>query len=227
VRRAEEDLAKADSVDVNSPLPPPESAVHYWLSHSNRIPGWLTDSEACQLYTLARDILPERTPIAVELGSWQGKSSVMIAGGLAGKRDARLYCVDPFGTDENPEYQQRYYSPLLSAMDRTLEQAFSDHMRQSGLSSIAEAVRGYSFEIVQTWTIPIDFLFIDANHEYESVNRDFEQWEPFLKIGGIVALHDVSASWPGPTRVRDERFKLPKFDAYSQTDSLAWAIKIA
>ncbi len=176
---------------------------------------------------LARDVLPERTPIAVELGSWQGKSSVMIAGGLARRPGARLYCVDPFGLDENPEYQRLYYTPLLAKMGRTLEQAFSDHIRQSGLSSIVEAVCGYSFEVVQTWTTPIDLLFIDANHEYEAVQRDFEQWEPFVRIGGIVALHDASPAWPGPTRVRDERFQLPKFDTFTQVDSLVWAVKIA
>jgi predicted O-methyltransferase YrrM len=212
---------------VNNPFPPPESPVQHWLWHSNRIPGWLTDSEACQLYTLARDIPPELTPTVVELGSWQGKSSVMIAGGLAGRPGARLYCVDPFGRDENPEYQRLYYDHLVSSMERSLEQAFSDHMRQSGVSSITEAIKGYSFEVVQTWTRPIDFLFIDANHEYEAVQRDFEQWEPFVRIGGIVALHDVSPSWPGPTRVRDERFQLPKFDTFSQVDSLVWAVKTA
>jgi MMP 1-O-methyltransferase len=151
----------------------------------------------------------------------------MIAGGLAGRPGARLYCVDPFGADENPEYQSRYYAPLLSRMDRTLEQAFSDHISQSGLSSIAEAVRGYSFEIVQSWTIPIDLLFIDANHEYESVRRDFEQWESFVRIGGVIALHDASEFWPGPTRVRDEKFQPPKFDTFSQVDSLVWAVKTA
>jgi hypothetical protein len=151
----------------------------------------------------------------------------MIAGGMAGTPGARLYCVDPFGTYENSEYQRLYYDPLLSNMERTLEEAFSDHMHQSGFSSVAQAVRGYSFEIVQTWTIPIDFLFIDANHEYECVQRDFEQWEPFVRVGGIVALHDVSPVWPGPIRVRDESLQPPKFSAFSQVDSLAWAVKTA
>jgi predicted O-methyltransferase YrrM len=201
-----------------------QEPVDHWLCHSHRIQGWLSDAEAHQLYMLAREV-PSGAPTAVELGSWQGKSSVMIAGGLAGRPGGRLFCIDPFGTDENPEYQRLYYDPLLSNMERTQKQAFSDHLEQSGLSPIVQAIRGYSFEIIRTWTLPIDLLFIDANHEYDSVHRDFEQWKPFVRAGGVVALHDASPAWPGPTRVRDENLQPPMFGTFSQVDSLAWAVK--
>lgn len=39
---------------------------------------------------------------------------------------------------------------------------------------------------------PIDFLFIDGDHRYESVRRDFELYTPLVGRGGVVALHDVS-----------------------------------
>jgi predicted O-methyltransferase YrrM len=207
-------------------LGPEEDSVGHWLSYSHRVPGWLTDSEARQLYLLARNITTARMPTAVERGSWLGKSSIMIAGGLAGRPGARLYCVDPFGKDENPEYQRLYYDALLANMDESLEQAFSHHIHQSGLSTGAQAVRGYSFEIVRTWTAPIDLLFIDANHEYDAVHRDFKQWAPFVRVGGVVALHDASPAWPGPLRVRDESMQHPIFDTFSQVDSLAWAVKL-
>jgi methyltransferase family protein len=144
-----------------------EDSADQWLAQARCVPGWLTDAEARQRYRLAHGVALAGTPVAVEIGSWQGKSSVMIAGGLAASPGAQLHCIDPFGIDKNPEYQRLYYTPLLENMDRTLEQAFKEHMLQSGLSSAARPVRGYSFEIVRTWTAPIDFLFIDANHEYE------------------------------------------------------------
>ncbi len=204
-----------------------DCSADHWLRQAQLIPGWLTDAEARQLYALGHGVADHETVNAVEIGSWQGKSSVMIAGGLAQHPDARLHCVDPFGMDENPEYQRLYYTALIENMDRTLEQAFTEHIRQSGLSGVARAVRGYSFDIVRQWTTPIDFLFIDANHEYECVRRDFEQWTPFVTIGGVVALHDAIPSWPGALRVRDENLQPPKFGVFSQVDSLAWAVKIA
>ena len=37
----------------------------------------------------------------------------------------------------------------------------------------------------------IDLLHIDGNHEYESVNKDFENWLPKIKKGGIILIHDI------------------------------------
>jgi predicted O-methyltransferase YrrM len=39
----------------------------------------------------------------------------------------------------------------------------------------------------------IDFLFIDGDHTYEGVKRDFEMYSPLVRPGGLVALHDVIA----------------------------------
>ena len=37
----------------------------------------------------------------------------------------------------------------------------------------------------------IDFLFLDGDHSYEGVRRDFENYAPLVRPGGIVALHDI------------------------------------
>jgi len=41
----------------------------------------------------------------------------------------------------------------------------------------------------------IDFLFIDGDHSYEGVKKDFEIYSPLVREGGIIALHDIV---PGP-----------------------------
>ena len=40
----------------------------------------------------------------------------------------------------------------------------------------------------------LDFLFIDADHTYKGVKRDFELYSPLVKKGGIIALHDIVKS---------------------------------
>jgi len=37
----------------------------------------------------------------------------------------------------------------------------------------------------------LDFLFIDGDHTYEGVRRDFEMYSPLVRSGGIVAFHDI------------------------------------
>lgn len=37
----------------------------------------------------------------------------------------------------------------------------------------------------------VDLLFIDGDHTYEGVRRDFEMYSPLVRKGGIIAFHDV------------------------------------
>jgi predicted O-methyltransferase YrrM len=41
----------------------------------------------------------------------------------------------------------------------------------------------------------VDLLFIDGDHTYEGVRRDFEMYSPLVRKGGIIAFHDIC---PGP-----------------------------
>jgi predicted O-methyltransferase YrrM len=38
---------------------------------------------------------------------------------------------------------------------------------------------------------PLDLLFIDGDHTYDSVSRDYELYAPLVREGGIVAFHDI------------------------------------
>ena len=40
-------------------------------------------------------------------------------------------------------------------------------------------------------TNKIDLLFIDGDHTYEGVKKDFEMYEPLVKDGGMIVLHDI------------------------------------
>ncbi len=42
----------------------------------------------------------------------------------------------------------------------------------------------------------IDFLFIDADHTYAGVKKDFEMYSPLVREGGIIALHDINGYKP-------------------------------
>jgi len=40
--------------------------------------------------------------------------------------------------------------------------------------------------------LPIDMLFIDGDHSYEGVKKDFEMYSPLVRKGGIIAFHDIA-----------------------------------
>ena len=39
----------------------------------------------------------------------------------------------------------------------------------------------------------LDFVFIDACHEYSCVKEDIIAWYPKIKKGGVLAGHDINA----------------------------------
>lgn len=40
----------------------------------------------------------------------------------------------------------------------------------------------------------LDFLFIDGDHSYDGVKKDFEMYSPLVKKGGLIGFHDISPS---------------------------------
>jgi len=51
----------------------------------------------------------------------------------------------------------------------------------------------------------VDFLFIDGDHSYEGVKKDFEMYSPLVKKGGIIAFHDI-VPHPPETRCEVNKF---------------------
>lgn len=41
------------------------------------------------------------------------------------------------------------------------------------------------------WSQTIDHLFIDTSHLYDHTLKELEKYEPFVKEGGIITLHDI------------------------------------
>lgn len=60
--------------------------------------------------------------------------------------------------------------------------------------------RQLSHEAVEGWREQIDFLFIDADHSYEGVSRDWRDWARHVAPGGHVAFHDAQLveGWTSP-----------------------------
>jgi predicted O-methyltransferase YrrM len=64
----------------------------------------------------------------------------------------------------------------------TIQLLRGDSHSQETVSKLQEALKGDK----------IDFLFIDGDHTYEGVKRDFEIYSPLVKKGGLVVFHDVA-----------------------------------
>ena len=52
----------------------------------------------------------------------------------------------------------------------------------------------------------LDFVFIDASHDYDNVKADIDAWSLKIRPGGIIAGHDYSPRFRGVRRIVSERF---------------------
>ena len=137
------------------------------------IRGYLHPHEGRFLYWLAGQI-----PIgglALEVGSFMGKSGSFIAEGLP--RSGQLVCVDTWANDAMP-----YDAPLDTYPEFLSNVApYLDRIKP---------VRSQSEDLASRWDRPIDMLFIDGDHSYEGCRRDCLSWMGFVRSGGWIAFHD-------------------------------------
>lgn len=65
-------------------------------------------------------------------------------------------------------------------------------LRKVGKNTKLRILEGLSWEMAEA--VPdnsLDFVFIDASHDKESVLKDLEAWIPKLKAGGMLTGHDL------------------------------------
>ena len=55
----------------------------------------------------------------------------------------------------------------------------------------------FSEDVVDKFEDDIDFIYIDANHSYQSVKKDLQLYLPKIKVNGVIGGHDYVEPWTG------------------------------
>jgi MMP 1-O-methyltransferase len=174
--------------------------------------GMLTFDEVDCLYNLGQS--NQGAGVIVEIGSWQGKSTIALALGAAKAHREKIYAIDPHAVQ--PE--EGYLEDTRSAFVTNIKQARVDGQVIPMVMTSKEAAR--------EWRQPIRLLWIDGDHRYESVKQDFLLWEPFVVNGGIIAMHDTIRK-QGPKKVLWENvFRSWRFQEIAIVDNITAARKV-
>lgn len=156
------------------------------------VEGWFYDPtlyvEAIRLYNNAK---------FVEVGCWKGKS-VAFAGVeiINSGKNIILDVVDTFkGSDEHKDLDtSNLYNEFLKNIEPVKSVIGNVHQMTS-----VEASKLYEDN-------SLDFVYIDAAHDYESVKQDLIAWYPKVKKGGLFGGDDYSGGWPEVNKAVDEFF---------------------
>jgi MMP 1-O-methyltransferase len=159
--------------------------------HAIRAKGFMPPDEGDALYAAAASMAPVG-PL-LEVGSYCGKSSVYL-GAAARVGRSVAFCVDHHHGSEENQVGWEHHDPMVidprtGRMD-TLP-SFRATIEDAGLEDVVVAVVGTSEAVAKWWTTPLAFLFIDGGHGTVPARHDYEKWVPFVKQGGLLAIHDV------------------------------------
>jgi hypothetical protein len=123
----------------------------------------------------------------VEVGSWKGRSAAFMAVEiLRSQKKIRFDCIDTWKGSDEPKHRSDpdvRAGTLFSTFLRNIAPIRShlNVIRQPSVSAAAE----YS-------DLSLDFVFIDAAHDYQSVKNDIAAWWPKVRVGGALAGDDYN-----------------------------------
>lgn len=161
--------------------------------------------------------------LAVEVGSWTGDGTLAIARGL--NEGGGIICVDHWTgspNDGTSDIARRFGADAIFKAFLENTESIRHKVHILYMSSIeaakSEAEMGYN---------SADFIYLDADHSYESVKADIEAWLPHVKVGGVIAGHDFHRAFPGLRKAVEERFGTAAKVAHDgETLSSVWHVKV-
>jgi predicted O-methyltransferase YrrM len=153
----------------------PEAVAAFALSHDLIRPSEVPS----ELHRFAKIVAALRPEKVMEIGTFQGGTLCILS--RLSSPTADIISVDLPGGKFGGGY---------SAIRSLLYRSFCRYFQAMHL------IRGdsHSEEILtKVKSIPqsLDFLFIDGDHTYEGVKRDFLAYSPLVRAGGVVAFHDI------------------------------------
>lgn len=169
----------------------------------------MTAKELDVLYRLALDVQPGGR--VLEVGSYLGASSCHLAAALS-RHDGHLYCVDTWGNETMPD---------------GVRDTFEEFRRNTaGVAASITMIRKRSHDLVAgDVQLPLDLIFIDADHSYRAVKRDVAIVSGWLRDGGVMAFHDATF-FEGVSRVIGETLATGKWQLMGHLDNLLWMRKL-
>lgn len=149
-------------------------------THRDKLGHWLNDNGLIQS--------------GAEIGCAWGAFAKTILSSWAGKK---YFMIDPWQNLPSNEYLENQESCEYEKwFNECLDLASNDHrvilMRSKSIEAVNQFQDG-----------SLDFVYIDAAHDYRNVIQDMNAWFPKVKEGGLFAGHDFLTNPDGPIFVED------------------------
>lgn len=136
----------------------------------------------------------------LEIGSFKGKSTIVLAKSARAAGHEKIYACDPLSLSCSTD--------PTDATKEELPDIFYSNLQAYGVREQVEFFQMKSDKLAEIWNRPLKVLWIDGDHTYKGVMTDITLFEKHLKPGAIVCFHDVLHDFEGPIRVFMEKILL-------------------
>lgn len=119
--------------------------------------------------------------IGAEIGVRKGDYSKILCERIP---DLKIYCIDPYIPYRGRRPDQEKMDALFAHAQNNLKNFNATFVRKTSMEAVNDFEDG-----------SLDFVYIDAMHEFDPVMLDIIHWTPKVRIGGIVAGHDYIESY--------------------------------
>lgn len=171
---------------------PEEIFAFSWRFYSGLICPAQIKEEFLELLKIFEELNPK---YIMEIGTANGGTLFSFC--KLAKDDATIISVDlpegPFGGGY-PEWKIPIYQAFAKE-NQKLYLLRKDSHQQETLEEVKKILNGNK----------LDFLFIDGDHTYKGVKKDFEMYSPLVRKGGIIAFHDIVCHSLVPMEVQVEK----------------------
>jgi predicted O-methyltransferase YrrM len=140
-----------------------------------------------ELTKLAETVRTLQPGIVLEIGTARG-GTLFVFSRLA-QPDATIISIDLPGGDFGdgyPAWKESIYKKFASRT-QDIHLLRADSHSHGTVSALEKILAGRK----------IDFLFIDGDHTYEGVAKDYANYAPLVRPGGVIGFHDIRS--PDPT----------------------------
>jgi hypothetical protein len=157
------------------------------LAAAEGVEGWLSDGQARRLWDRAGAVPPNGR--IVEIGSYRGRSAIVLASASGGAR-VEVVAIDPHaGNDRGP--QEIHGSAGEGEADN---RAFRENLSRAGVADAVRHVRLPSQDALGSVEGPIDLLYVDGAHRLGPATEDIRRWGARVRPGGSMLVHDSFSS---------------------------------
>jgi predicted O-methyltransferase YrrM len=144
-----------------------------------------------EIVPLLEDVKSLNPQTVIEIGTHRGGTLYLWA--RLARPDAILVSIDLPGGKFGGGYSP-FRAPIYHRFAQKRQKLHLMRANSHSESTLEETKRLLSGR-------PIDLLFIDGDHSYEGVKKDWEMYAPLVRPGGLIVFHDVARSY-GDTQVK-------------------------